>query len=101
MANEIDVIVETRNDKLLFVECKTHMNDNTFIDKFNTVVMNYGGLAAKRAFAIFETVSDDQREKCDRLGISIFCTQEVQCTKLNKQQFYDHLDQYINSNNAR
>ena len=47
--NEIDIIVNTGN-RLLFVECKTQINDITDIDKFRTAVKNYGGMGCKALF---------------------------------------------------
>ena len=51
--NEIDITVETTNDKLLFVECKTQVYASTEIDKFNDVIKSYGGLGSKRVFITY------------------------------------------------
>ena len=71
--NEIDVIVNMGN-KLLFVECKTNIFDNTDIDKFRTAVKNYGGTGSK---ALFVTNTSNLKnitlEKCNDSGIMHFC----------------------------
>lgn len=47
--NEIDVVAKIGN-KLLFIECKVQVFDNTDIDKFKSAVRNYGGMGAKAVF---------------------------------------------------
>ena len=67
--NEIDVIVNT-GTKLLFVECKTKINNSTDIDKFRTAVRNYGGNGSKALFVTDEPMTDIQKEKCTESGIT-------------------------------
>ena len=69
--NEIDVIVNTGN-KLLFVECKTQIFDNTDIDKFRTAVRNYGGMGCKAIFITKESMKPEAKEKCNDSGILTF-----------------------------
>jgi len=66
--NEIDVLVEA-GSKLLFVECKTQIEDNTDIDKFASAVRNYGGLGSKALFVTYVQMSDKAIEKCNDNGI--------------------------------
>jgi hypothetical protein len=69
--NEIDIIVDT-GSKLLFIECKTQIFDNTDIDKFNSAVKNYGGSGSKALFVTDAKMSDTALEKCEDYGILTF-----------------------------
>lgn len=69
--NEIDVIVATES-KLLFVECKTQIEDNTDIDKFSAAVKNYGGMGSKAIFVTDSKMSAKAKEKCEDNGILTF-----------------------------
>lgn len=69
--NEIDVLVDT-GTKLLFVECKTQIEDNTDIDKFRAAVNNYGGLGSKALFVTKVKMKDKTKEKCEDNGILTF-----------------------------
>lgn len=69
--NEVDLVVNTGN-KLLFVECKTQINQITDIDKFHTVVRNYGGQGSKGLFVTDAKFSDMALQKCSDLGIISF-----------------------------
>ena len=73
--NEIDVLVEA-GSKLLFVECKTQIEDNTDIDKFASAVRNYGGLGSKALFVTNAKMSDKAKEKCKDNGILTFSLQD-------------------------
>ncbi len=73
--NEIDVLVGTAS-KLLFVECKTQIEDNTDIDKFASAVRNYGGMGSKALFVTNAPMSDKAKEKCSDYGIMTFSMQD-------------------------
>lgn len=73
--NEIDIIVDT-GSKLLFVECKTQIDDNTDIDKFCSAVKNYGGSGSKALFITEMTMNNKAVEKCADNGISSFSLQD-------------------------
>ena len=73
--NEIDILVETR-EKLLFVECKTQIEDNTDIDKFASAVRNYGGMGSKALFVTDRKMSGKAIEKCKDNGILTFSLQD-------------------------
>lgn len=62
--NEVDIIVNT-GTKLLFVECKTQIYNTTDIDKFRSVVKNYGGIANKGIFITEAPMKNDAIEKCN------------------------------------
>lgn len=61
--NEVDIIVNT-GDKLLFVECKTKLSKITDIDKFHSVVKNYGGMGSKGLIFTLTPMTDTDLEKC-------------------------------------
>lgn len=101
IVNEIDVIVETTNDKLLFVECKTGVYDSTDIDKFNDVIKNYGGLGGKRIFMTYNAMKDFPLAKCNALNIPCFNTAQAMRDKAATAAFFDRLDKYMGTINAR
>lgn len=61
--NEIDVVVNI-GTKLLMVECKTQIFDNTDIDKFSSAVKNYGGMGCKALFVTESCMKNQAKEKC-------------------------------------
>ena len=99
--NEIDIIVETTNDKLLFVECKTQVFTPTDIDKFNDVIKSYGGLGSKRVFITYWPMKVLAKGKCEALIIPQFSTSEVLKDDFSKRKFYEALDVYLDTINAR
>jgi hypothetical protein len=70
--NEVDVIVHT-GQKLLFVECKTKIQNSTDIDKFHSVVKNYGGNGSKALFITMHEMDAIQQEKCNDNHIHHTC----------------------------
>ena len=99
--NEIDVIVETKAHKLLFVECKTQVKDSTHIDKFNDVVKKYGGLGSKRIFITEVPLHDLPLDKCEKTRMPHFTTNEVTADDESMQAFFAALDEYMTSINER
>lgn len=94
--NEIDVIINT-GYKLLMVECKTQIYDNTDIDKFNTAAKNYGGLGSKAIFITDAKMRPEAIEKCSDSHILSFSmknfnnhhsAQETLFQLLNQELFY-------------
>lgn len=73
--NEIDIIVNTGN-KLLFVECKTQIKNETDIDKFASAVKVYGGLGSKALFVTDAPMTEKAEEKCADHGIMTFSLQQ-------------------------
>jgi hypothetical protein len=69
--NEIDVIVNTGN-RLMFVECKTHIHTLTDLDKFSKAVRNYGGTGCHALFVTFGPMTSEASEKCRDNGIIPF-----------------------------
>lgn len=72
--NEIDIIVNA-GTKLLFVECKTQIKNETDIDKFAAAVRVYGGLGSKALFVTDAPISAKAQEKCADHGIMTFSLQ--------------------------
>lgn len=75
--NEIDIVVST-GYKLLMIECKTQIFDNTDIDKFHTAVKNYGGMGCKALFITEARMTSQAKEKCADSDIMPFSLQEHQ-----------------------
>lgn len=73
--NEVDIIVNT-GTKILFVECKTQIYNNTDIDKFRTVVKTYGGMGSKALFVTDEIMTEVAKQKCEDHGILTFSLKE-------------------------
>ena len=71
LKNEVDIIVNTGN-RLLFVECKTSIKDKTDIDKFKSVVQNFGGLGCKALFVSNVKLKEEVIEKCNNNNIISF-----------------------------
>jgi len=94
--NEIDVIVNT-GVKLLFVECKTHIFNQTDIDKFRTVVKNYGGMGCKALFITEEKMRNDAKEKCSDSSILALSLKE----EPSPQSLYSLLENHLFSINSK
>lgn len=69
--NETDIIVNT-GSKILFVECKTQINNTTDIDKFRSVIKNYGGMGSKGLFVTDAKMTEVAKAKCEEHGILSF-----------------------------
>jgi hypothetical protein len=82
--NEVDIIVNT-GTKFLFVECKTQISKINEIDKFNSVVKNYGGMGSKALFVTDAQMPDTAKEKCKEYNILSFSLQEKHLNMENDQ----------------
>lgn len=69
--NEIDIIINA-GSKLVFVECKTSIYNGTDIDKFRTVVKNYGGNGTKNIVVTQSPLGKLPLKKCDESNIMHF-----------------------------
>lgn len=76
--NETDIIVDT-GTRVLFVECKTQINAITDIDKFRSVIKNYGGTGSKGLFVTQAQMTDIAKEKCKDNGILSFSLEDGLC----------------------
>lgn len=98
--NEIDIIVNTGN-KLLMIECKTQIFDNTDIDKFHTVVKNYGGMGCKALFITEAIMTPQAKEKCADSSIMSFCLQEHQNRVAAQKALFQQLNQELFNINTK
>lgn len=82
--NEIDIIADI-GSKLLFVECKTQVKNDTDIDKFKSAVSNYGGIGSKALFVTDAPMKPKTKEKCIDNNVLTFSIAEnggaVSCVK--------------------
>ncbi len=97
--NEVDIIVFTQN-RVLFVECKTQIFNNTDIDKFRTVVKNYGGMGSKAIFITEAEMNDISRLKCEESQIIPFSLGVSVNIESAKEELFKLLDSQINDINT-
>jgi len=95
--NEVDIIINT-GVKLIFVECKTKLSKITDIDKFHSVVKNYGGMGSKALFITDTPMSGVALEKCKDNDVLVFSLQEHLHIK---EDLYTLLDNELNKINKR
>lgn len=98
--NEIDIIVNT-GTKILFVECKTQINNSTDIDKFRTAVKNYGGMGSKAIFITDNMMNALQIEKCNESGIIHFSLQDKSLAPDKEQELFKLLEQELFNINTK
>jgi len=98
--NEIDIIINT-GSKLLFVECKTQIQNETDIDKFSSAVKNYGGLSSKSLFITDAPMRDKAKEKCEDNGIMTFSLQDKQLGLSAEAMLFLMLEKELFNINAR
>lgn len=98
--NEIDIIVNT-GTKILFVECKTQINNSTDIDKFRTAVKNYGGMGSKAIFIADNMMNALQIEKCNESGIISFSLQDKSLASNKEQELFKLLEQELFNINTK
>lgn len=98
--NEIDIIVNT-GTKILFVECKTQINNSTDIDKFRTAAKNYGGMGSKAIFITDNMMNALQIEKCNESGIIHFSLQDKSLAPDKEQELFKLLEQELFNINTK
>lgn len=98
--NEIDVIVNV-GEKLLFVECKTQITDNTDIDKFRTAVRNYSGMGSKAVFVTYSPMRPEALQKCKDSGILTFSFQKEPYLMRPESELLNMLDKEITNINKK
>ncbi|MDD4029398.1 MAG: hypothetical protein PHX86_06810 [Caldisericia bacterium] len=98
--NEIDIIADI-GSKLLFVECKTQVKNDTDVDKFKSAVSNYGGSSSKALFVTDAPMKPKTKEKCIDNNVLAFSIVEnggpVNCVK----KIIDLLDSEFSHTNPR
>ncbi|NSW45392.1 MAG: DUF1887 family protein [Bacteroidales bacterium] len=98
LKNEVDVIVNT-GKKLLFVECKTQVYNSTDIDKFASVIRNYGGLGTKGILITEVDINKNVLEKCEDNGLLTFCLNQGNYMFSPEQMLYLKLEsEWLNIN---
>ncbi len=98
--NEVDLIVNT-GTKLLFVECKTKIFNETDIDKFSSAVKNYGGMGSKALFVTDVPMSEKANEKCRDNGIMTFSLQNSMFGLSAEKMLFMMLDRELFNINAK
>lgn len=98
--NEIDIVINT-GVKLLMVECKTQIFDQTDIDKFRSAVKNYGGMACKSLFVTNASMRPQAQEKCRDNGILTFSLQNHPAQKECEQALFSLLDNEVLNLNTK
>ncbi len=100
--NEIDVVAMIGN-KLLFVECKIQVFDNTDIDKFTSAVKNYGGMGAKAVFITQQRIKKEAMEKCNTNEIDFFsfCDDNNRMKQNNEKELCEKLGRIMQISNPR
>lgn len=98
--NEIDVVVNT-GVKLLMIECKTQINDQTDIDKFNTAIKNYGGMGCKGLFITDSKMKPQAIEKCEDSHLFHFSMKDYQKKTAAAGALFEILDRELLNTNAR
>lgn len=84
--NEVDIIVNT-GTKILFVECKTQITHVNDIDKFRSVVKNYGGTGSKGLFITDAPMSPLAQEKCQEHHIMTYSLKDAHPRGVDKELF--------------
>lgn len=92
--NEIDIIVNA-GTKLLFVECKTQIHNETDIDKFASAVRVYGGIGSKALFVTDARMNEKAKEKCRDNGVILFSIEEFGGIMFAEKSLYDMLDKEL------
>lgn len=94
--NEVDIIVNA-GTKIIFVECKTQITSTTDIDKFRSVVKNYGGMGSKGIFVTDAEKTDLAKEKCQQNGII-----DIDLTNdFDEKKFFKLLDKELGQLNTK
>ncbi len=89
--NEVDIIVNT-GKKLLFVECKTQVFSTTDIDKFASVIRNFGGLGSKGIFITEAKLNKNALEKCNDNKLLSFSLNESNYIQNPEKMLYIKLE---------
>ena len=89
--NEVDIIINT-GTKPLFVECKTQIQNTTDIDKFASVIKNYGGMGSKGIFITDAKMSDAAKQKCNDHHILMYSLSDEHMGMTNEKALSIKLD---------
>ena len=101
--NEVDIVVSTDN-KVFFFECKTSLRKPLDVDKFASVVKNYGGLGTKGVFVTGKPLKEQALKKCEDYGLLHFCIEDY-APPVNrdywKRALMFYLESEVDSNNKK
>jgi len=97
--NEVDIIADIGN-KVLFVECKTQISNTTDIDKFHSVVKNYGGTGSKALFITAAKMTDMASHKCHQYDIIPFSLDGEHPVADTDKALYNLLESKLSNINA-
>lgn len=98
--NEVDIIVNTGN-KILFVECKTQIANTTDIDKFRSVIKEYGGIGSKGLFITDTKMKPMAKKKCKDHNIISFSLNDKHKMKNYENALFELLDNELYNINAK
>ena len=98
--NEFDIVAFTGN-KLLFVECKNQIGDNTDIDKFAEAARNFGGMGCKRLFVTNEKMKPNAKEKCKDNDVLFLCLADYETFGEQLMALSKLLNLEMNTSNAK
>lgn len=102
--NEVDILIDA-GKRSLFVECKTKIANSTDIDKFRSVVRNYGSLNSKGIFITDESIEKDEviKAKMADNNMAYFSFKDQVNTDPNfiKKQLFKKLDDLISHHSIR
>lgn len=98
--NEVDILINT-GVKILFVECKTQITTTTDIDKFRSVIKEYGGIGSKGLFITDAIMTDIAKEKCNDRKILSFSLQDSHLGMETEKALFWLLDSELYNINAK
>lgn len=97
--NEIDIIAST-GKRLLFIECKTKIQESTAIDKFTKASKNFGGMGRIALFVTDEPMDATQQEKCRDNRLISFAFKDVLPGDNPEEELYNLVSQRLNHINS-
>ena len=92
--NEVDILINFNNHKLIFLECKSGFISQDDVYKMNSVRDTYGGEDSIAGLASYYPLDPLIREKCDDLGIKVFapsCERDVAQNIYTLHQWLDSI----------
>ena len=102
--NEVDILINA-GKRMLFVECKTKIANITDIDKFRSVVRNYGSLSSKGIFITDESIEKNETIKAKMAdnNMNYFSIKDLDNTQPQniKKQLFRKLDDLISHHSIR
>lgn len=88
--NEIDVLIN-RNNKLIFIECKSGIVSSQDVNKIKTIRDTYGGYSSRSVLVCLHKPNKTLFEKCKELSIDVFYMIGEQEEKKSFEKLIDDL----------